>query len=100
MKQLNQNTLLSKAIIQNRRRDKEFPRQTQVKGIHHHYTRLTRNVQWILLSGKERPKARVRKVGSTKAVKLSVSIKISQGFHKIKGCRAGHCIPKVWERGK
>ena len=28
-----------------------------------------------------------RKIGSTKAVKLSISIKISPGIHKMKGCK-------------
>ena len=28
------NTLSSKAVIQTRRRDKEFPRQTKTKGVH------------------------------------------------------------------
>jgi len=30
------NTLSSKAVIQNRRRDKEFPRQTKAKVVHEH----------------------------------------------------------------
>jgi len=30
------NTLFSKAIIQNRKRDKEFPRQMENKGVHDH----------------------------------------------------------------
>lgn len=32
------NTLSSKTNIKNKRKDKEFPRQAKVKGIHHHYT--------------------------------------------------------------
>ena len=40
-----------------------------------------------LLSGKERPHIGVRKAGNTKAVKISLSVKISQGIHKIKGCK-------------
>ena len=31
-----------------------------------------------------------KKVGSTKAVRLNVSIKISQRIHKIKGCKVSH----------
>jgi len=40
------NMLLSKAIIQTRRRDKEFPKQTKVKGIHDHKTSPTRDDEW------------------------------------------------------
>ena len=36
------------------------------------------------LSGKERPSVRVRKIGSTKPVEISLSVKVSQGTHKIK----------------
>ena len=46
------------------------------------------------LSGKKRPWLRVRKAGNTKAVKISMSIKISQGIHKIKGCKIWNYIPK------
>ena len=36
-----ENLLSSKSVIQNRRRDKGFPKKTKAEGIHHHYT--TRN---------------------------------------------------------
>ena len=37
------NPLSSKSVIQNRRRDKGFPKQTKTAGIHHHPTRPTRD---------------------------------------------------------
>ena len=46
-------------------------------------------------NGKQRPKTRIRKVGSTKVVRLSISIKISQGIHKIRGYKVGHYIPNM-----
>ena len=47
------NTLPSKVIIQNERRDKEFPRQAKMKGVYHQETSLTRNAKGTYLSGKE-----------------------------------------------
>ena len=47
------------------------------------------------LNGKERPWVRVRKEGNTKAVKISISVKISQGTCKIKQCKVWHHIPKT-----
>ena len=44
------NTLSSKAIIQNKRRDKEFPRKTETKGVHNNYTMSGRNIKrgtWV-----------------------------------------------------
>jgi len=40
-------------MSQNRRRDKEFHRQTEVKGIHHHYTSPTKMLKGTV-TGKER----------------------------------------------
>ena len=37
----------------------------------------------------------VGKVGSTKAVKINISVKISQGTHKTNGCEVRHHIPKM-----
>ena len=87
------NNLCSKAIIRNRRTDKGFPRQIKVKGIHNQWTRLTRYIkgesEWKGIA------IRVRKLGSTKAVKISISVKISQKTHKIKRCNVWHHIPKT-----
>lgn len=41
----NQEYSTSKVITQNQRRDKEFPRQANPQGVHHHQTGLTRNVK-------------------------------------------------------
>ena len=40
----------SKSVIQNRRRDKELPRQTKTKGICEHYTNPARNIKGDPLS--------------------------------------------------
>ena len=39
------NSLPSKAVIQNRRRDKKFPRQTNIRGVWDHYTSPARNLK-------------------------------------------------------
>ena len=44
------NPLSSKSEIQNRRRDNGFPKQTKTEGIHHHYTRPTRDPKGDSLS--------------------------------------------------
>ena len=59
---------------------------------------------------KERPGVRkgkewnieVRKVGSSKAVKISLAIKISQGIHKVKGYKVSDTmyLKHEWERSK
>ena len=35
---------------------------------------------------------------NTKVVKINISVKISQGIHKIKGCKIKSRIPKTWQR--
>ena len=60
------------AMLSFRIEETKFPRQTKVRGIHHYQTVLTKNVKGDSVCKKERPSARVRKVGSTKAVKLSI----------------------------
>ena len=52
-----QDTLSSKAVIQNRRRDKEFSRQAKTKSVHEHYSSTTRNNKGDPLRRKEGPKA-------------------------------------------
>ena len=47
------NILPGKVIIPNRRRDKEYPKQTKVKGVHHHYISLIRHLKGNALSRKE-----------------------------------------------
>ena len=61
----------------------KFPRQQKVKELM--TTKLV--LQEMLkgfFQGKGKTTARVRKIGSTKAVELSIFIEISQGIHKIK----------------
>ena len=72
-------------------RDKEFLRQTDVKGIRDHNLAL-QNMLKGTLSGKER---KYHRKESRKPVKIKISIKISQGTHKIKDCKVGHCISKM-----
>lgn len=36
-------------------KEKEFSRQAEVKGVHHHYSGLTRNVKVLLEAEKKRP---------------------------------------------
>ena len=38
-----ENLLSSKSVIQNKRREKSFPKQTKTEGIHHHQTSPTRD---------------------------------------------------------
>ena len=85
-------TLFSKAVIQNRR-DKEFQsfqdkkKFQKLRKVKEFITTKTslREMLKGTLSGKERPQAGVRKVGSIKAAKLNISIKLSQRINKIKG---------------
>lgn len=44
-KLLTKDMLLSKVVIQNARREKEFSRQAKVERIHHHQNSLTRTVK-------------------------------------------------------
>jgi len=46
--------LSGKVIIQSLRREKEFSRQTEAKGVYHHKTSITRNIKRISLSEKKR----------------------------------------------
>lgn len=73
-----------KAIIQNRRGGKKnLPRPT--KEFITTKAALQETQKGIdSLSGKERPWAGVRKVGSTKEIIVNISIKIHQWIHKIK----------------
>ena len=41
----------SKTVIQNRRRDKGFPRQTKAEGVHDHYGTPARDPKWDFVSG-------------------------------------------------
>ena len=51
------NSFFSKGVIQERRRDKEFPRQATYKGVHDHLTSPERNFKRDSASGgKKRPK--------------------------------------------
>jgi len=43
-------------------KEREFPRQTKVKGVHHHKTGLTRNVKRTSLSKKEKAVNRSEKI--------------------------------------
>ena len=70
----------------------EFLRPTKTKGVHDHYASPIRNVKGDSLSGKERPLELIR---NTKAVKISISVKISQGTHRTKGCEILYHIPKT-----
>ena len=52
------NSCFSKGVIQERRRDKDFPRQATYKGVHDHLTSPVRNFKRDSSSGgKKRPKA-------------------------------------------
>ena len=52
------NTYFSKGVIQDRRRDKDFPRQATYKGVHDHLTSPVRNFKRDSSSGgKKGPKA-------------------------------------------
>ena len=68
----------------------------KTKGVHDYHTRATRNVKGDSL--REKKTIRVWKVENTKAVKISVSVKLSQGIKKIKGCKVLQQIPKTWWR--
>ena len=50
------NTLSSKAIIQNRKIDKEFPRQTKTMGVCDDIASPARKIKGDCLRGKKRPK--------------------------------------------
>ena len=51
------NSFFSKGVIQERRRDKDFPRQATYKGVHDHLTSPLRNFKRDSSSGgKKRPK--------------------------------------------
>ena len=50
------NSLSSKAVIQNRRRDKKFPRQTKIKGVCDHETSPARNFKGDSLTGEKMKK--------------------------------------------
>ena len=51
------NSFFSKRVIQERRREKEFPRQATYKGVHDHLTSPERNFKRDSASGgKKRPK--------------------------------------------
>ena len=43
-----------------------------------------------------KPKTKLKKK-PTKAVKINISVKISQGTHKIKEYKTWHHMPKTWE---
>ena len=45
-----ENPLSSKSVIQNRRRDKGFSKETKTEGIHHHETSPTRDPKWDSVS--------------------------------------------------
>ena len=50
------NSLSSKAVIQNRKRDRKFPRQTKIKGVCDHYTSPARNFKGDSLRGEKMKK--------------------------------------------
>ena len=58
-------------------------------------TSLTRNIKEDSMSGKviDKQQTRVRKVGCTKGLKLSISVKIHQELHKMK---VWNYVPKMW----
>ena len=69
------NTLPGKVIIQNGRRDKEFPRQAKIKGVYHQESSLTRNAKGTYLSGKERTTNRNKKIIKNKNNKIKSMVK-------------------------
>ena len=56
------NTLFSKIIIQNGRRDKELPRHAKIKGVYYYETSSKRNAEGTYLSGKEKITNRDKKI--------------------------------------
>ena len=56
------NTPLGQVVHQNRKKDTEIPREAKTKGVHHHWTDLTRNVRGTSLSQKNRAQISKRKI--------------------------------------
>ena len=81
------NSFFSKGVIQDRRRDKEFPRQAKYKGVHDHLTNPVRNFKRDSSSGgkketksnkdqkgPEKVTGNTNSTGNTKAVSSYLSI--------------------------
>ena len=80
------NSLSNKAIIQNKRRDKELPRQIKVKRIHDHLTQANKKCYGGLCEWKAKTISKSKKNRMYKSKKKkSLPIKIGQERHKIKG---------------
>ena len=75
------------------RETKRFSDKHKIKEFMSTTPTLLRNTKGVL-RGKERPHAKVWKVGNTKAVKISILVKITEGIHRIKGHKIWHYIVK------